>query len=90
MKGLGHLVNAAKQSAFCSVVEKPLQEGLVIRNGLAHHVVSDTGMIGAGAQGSIVYFRVGNAISSPTAPIVRLPSNRTFCHRMRDIVDINA
>jgi len=60
----------------------------VIMNGLAHHVVSDTGMIGAGAQESVVYFRAGNAISAPAAPIMRVSSNSIVYFRMRDNMDI--
>jgi altronate dehydratase len=48
-------VNAAKQCGFLFSRGKPLQEGMVIMDGLAHDVVSDTGMIGAGAQVSVVF-----------------------------------
>jgi len=70
--------------------EKPSQKGLVIMDGPAHDVVSDTGMIAAGAQVIVFTTGRGTPLGSPIAPVIKVSSNSTVYHRMKDNIDINA
>ncbi len=70
--------------------QKPSQKGLVIMDGPAHDIVSNTGMIAAGAQ--LVAFTTGRGtpIGSPIAPVIKISSNSTLYNCMPDNMDINA
>ncbi len=70
--------------------QKPSQKGLVIMDGPAHDIVSNTGMIAAGAQ--LVTFTTGRGtpIGSPIAPVIKISSNSTLYNCMADNMDINA
>ena len=69
--------------------QKPSQKGLVIMDGPAHDIVSNTGMIAAGAQ--LVAFTTGRGtpIGSPIAPVIKISSNSTLYNCMPDNMDIN-
>jgi altronate dehydratase large subunit len=91
-KSLGS-IRKGGTSAIVQVVnyaEAPSQKGLVIMDGPAHDVVSNTGMIAAGAQ--LIAFTTGRGtpIGAPIAPVVKVASNSTVYHRMGDNIDINA
>ncbi len=70
--------------------QRPSQKGLVIMDGPAHDIVSNTGMIAAGAQ--LVAFTTGRGtpIGSPIAPVIKISSNSTLYNCMADNMDINA
>ena len=70
--------------------EKPSQKGLVIMDGPAHDVIADTGMIAAGAQVIVFTTGRGTPIGSPIAPVIKVSSNSTVYHRMKENIDINA
>lgn len=70
--------------------EKPSRKGLVIMDGPAHDVVSDTGMIAAGAQVIVFTTGRGTPLGSPVAPVIKVSSNSVVYHRMKDNIDINA
>jgi altronate dehydratase large subunit len=70
--------------------EKPSQKGLVIMDGPAHDVISDTGMIAAGAQMIVFTTGRGSPLGAPIAPVIKVSSNSTIYNRMRDNIDINA
>jgi len=70
--------------------EKPSQRGLVIMDGPAHDVISDTGMIAAGAQMIVFTTGRGSPLGAPIAPVIKVSSNSTIYNRMRDNIDINA
>jgi len=69
--------------------QKPSQKGLVIMDGPAHDIVSNTGMIAAGAQ--LVAFTTGRGtpIGSPIAPVIKISSNSPLYNCMTDNMDIN-
>lgn len=70
--------------------QKPSQKGLVIMDGPAHDIISNTGMIAAGAQ--LITFTTGRGtpIGSPIAPVIKISSNSPLYNCMADNMDINA
>ena len=70
--------------------EKPSQRGLVIMDGPAHDVISDTGMIAAGAQMIVFTTGRGSPIGAPIAPVIKVSSNSAIYNHMKDNIDINA
>ena len=70
--------------------ERPSKKGLVIMDGPAHDIVSDTGMIAAGAQ--VIAFTTGRGtpVGSPIAPVIKISSNSIVYRSMKDNIDINA
>jgi altronate dehydratase large subunit len=59
-------------------------------DGPAHDVISDTGMIAAGAQMIVFTTGRGSPLGAPIAPVIKVSSNSTIYNRMRDNIDINA
>jgi len=70
--------------------ESPSIKGLVIMDGPAHDIVSNTGMVAAGAQLIVFTTGRGTPIGSPIAPVVKVSSNSALYQRMKDNIDINA
>jgi altronate dehydratase large subunit len=70
--------------------EKPSKRGLVIMDGPAHDIVSNTGMIAAGAQVIVFTTGRGTPIGSPIAPVIKVSSNSITYHHMKDNLDIDA
>jgi len=91
-KSLGS-IRKGGTSAIMQVVryaEKPSQKGLVIMDGPAHDVVSNTGMIAAGAQVIVFTTGRGTPLGSPVAPVIKVSSNSAIYQRMKDNIDVNA
>lgn len=70
--------------------ERPSEKGLVIMDGPAHDVVSVTGMIAGGAQVVVFTTGLGTPVGSPIAPVIKVSSNSSICHRWQDNIDLNA
>lgn len=70
--------------------EKPSKKGLVVMDGPAHDVISDTGMIASGAQLIVFTTGRGTPIGAPIAPVIKVSSNSAIYNRMKDNIDINA
>jgi len=70
--------------------ERPSEKGLVIMDGPAHDVVSVTGMIAAGSQVVVFTTGLGTPVGSPIAPVIKVSSNSSICHRWQDNIDLNA
>lgn len=70
--------------------QRPEKNGLVIMDGPAHDVVSNTGMLAAGAQ--LIAFTTGRGtpVGTPIAPVIKISSNSTIHNVMPDNIDINA
>ncbi|MFP3975400.1 MAG: UxaA family hydrolase [Chloroflexota bacterium] len=70
--------------------ERPSQKGLIIMDGPAHDVVSDTGMIASGAH--IILFSTGRGtpLGAPVAPVTKISSNSVLYERMQENIDIDA
>lgn len=77
-------------SQVVEYAEKPSQTGLVIMDGPSDDVVANTGMIAAGAQVVVFTTGRGTPVGSPIAPVIKVSSNSTVYHRMKENVDINA
>jgi len=91
-KSLG-AIRKGGTSAVMQVVEyaeKPLQKGLVIMDGPAHDIASDTGMIAAGAQVIVFTTGRGTPIGAPVTPVIKVSSNNVLYQNMRENMDINA
>jgi altronate dehydratase large subunit len=70
--------------------ERPQQSGLVIMDGPAHDIISNTGVIAAGAQMIAFTTGRGTPIGSPIAPVIKISSSNTIYQHMLDNIDINA
>ncbi len=70
--------------------ERPSQTGLVIMDGPAHDVCSNTGMIASGAQ--LIAYTTGTGVpfGSPIAPVIKVSTNSAAYHEMREHLDVNA
>jgi altronate dehydratase large subunit len=91
-KSLG-AIRKGGTSAIAEVVkyaQKPSQRGLIIMDGPAHDVVSNTGMVACGAQ--IIVYTTGTGVSlgTPIAPTIKVSTNSSVYAAMRDNIDLNA
>ncbi len=70
--------------------QKPTKRGLVIMDGTAYDVMSNIGMLAAGAQ--IIVFTTGRGtpVGSPVAPVIKVSTNSKTYERMKDNFDIDA
>lgn len=70
--------------------EQPTKKGLVIMDGTALDVMSNTGLIASGAQ--IIVFTTGRGtpVGTPTAPVIKVSTNSITYDRMKENIDINA
>jgi altronate dehydratase large subunit len=70
--------------------QKPTKKGLVIMDGTANDVMSNIGMLAAGAQ--IIVFTTGRGtpVGSPVAPVIKVSTNSKTYERMKDNFDVNA
>jgi altronate dehydratase large subunit len=70
--------------------EKPTKKGLVIMDGTALDVMSDTGLIASGAQVIVFTTGRGTPVGTPIAPVIKVSTNSSTYHRMKENIDINA
>lgn len=70
--------------------EKPTKKGLVIMDGTALDVMSDTGLIASGAQVIVFTTGRGTPVGTPIAPVIKVSTNTNTYHRMKENIDINA
>jgi len=70
--------------------EQPAKKGLIIMDGTALDVMSDTGLIASGAQ--IIVFTTGRGtpVGTPIVPVIKVSSNSITYNNMKDNIDINA
>jgi altronate dehydratase large subunit len=70
--------------------QKPTKKGLVIMDGTAYDVMSNIGLLAAGAQ--IIVFTTGRGtpVGSPIAPVIKVSTNSTTYEKMKDNFDVNA
>jgi altronate dehydratase large subunit len=91
-KSLG-CIRKGGSSTIAEVVkygQRPTKKGLVIMDGTANDVMSNIGMLAAGAQ--IIVFTTGRGtpVGSPVAPVIKVSTNNRTYERMKDNFDINA
>jgi len=70
--------------------EKPTKKGLVIMDGTALDVMSNTGLIASGAQVIVFTTGRGTPVGTPIAPVIKVSTNSNTYHRMKENIDINA
>jgi len=70
--------------------EEPTKRGLVIMDGTAFDVASDTGLIASGAQVIIFTTGRGTPVGTPTVPVIKVSSNTTTYNKVKENIDINA
>jgi len=70
--------------------ERPTKKGLLIMDGTALDIMSNTGLIASGAQ--IIVFTTGRGtpVGTPTAPVIKVSTNSVTYNKMKDNIDINA
>ena len=91
-KSLG-AIRKGGTSAIAEVVkyaQKPAQRGLVIMDGPAHDVVSNTGMIACGAQIIVYTTGTGVPIGTPIVPTIKVSTNSAVYDELKDNIDLNA
>ena len=91
-KSLG-AIRKGGTSAIAEVVmyaQKPSQTGLVIMDGPAHDVVSNTGMIACGAQIIVYTTGTGVPIGTPIVPTIKVSTNSAVYEELKDNIDLNA
>jgi altronate dehydratase large subunit len=91
-KSLG-AIRKGGTSAIAEVVkyaQKPSQRGLIIMDGPAHDVVSNTGMVACGAQIIVYTTGTGVPLGTPIAPTIKVSTNSGVYAAMRDNIDLNA
>ncbi|MBW1767511.1 MAG: UxaA family hydrolase [Deltaproteobacteria bacterium] len=70
--------------------EKPGKKGLVLMDGTAYDVMSNTGMLASGAQIIIFTTGRGTPVGSAIAPVIKVSTNSKTYQRMKENFDINA
>ncbi len=70
--------------------QRPTKKGLVIMDGTANDVMSNIGMLAAGAQVLVFTTGRGTPVGSPVAPVIKVSTNSKIYERMKDNFDINA
>jgi altronate dehydratase large subunit len=91
-KSLG-AIRKGGTSAVTEVVkyaQKPSLRGLVIMDGPAHDVVSNTGMVACGAQIIVYTTGTGVPLGTPIAPTIKVSTNSGVYAAMRDNIDFDA
>lgn len=70
--------------------ERPAKRGLVIMDGTALDVHSNTGLIASGAQVIVFTTGRGTPVGTPTVPVIKVSTNSTTYQRMQENIDVNA
>jgi altronate dehydratase large subunit len=91
-KSLGAILKGGTSSIrqITGYAERPNEKGLVIMNCPALDAVTLTGMAASGAQILVFTTGRGTPIGSAIDPIIKVATNSTMYHNMKDNMDLNA
>jgi altronate dehydratase large subunit len=91
-KSLGaiHKSGSRPISQVLRYAERPTARGVVIMDGPAQDVISNTGLTASGSQIILFTTGLGTPVGSPVAPVVKITGNGTTYTNLRANIDLSA